>query len=142
VIDEVAARVWYALVENDGRLLGRFDPHRRVRLSTYFRGLARIHTLLYFRDEHRHRTHENRARENQAGRRRRRNIPVSGLPDDVMLSDFADTLTAEERRFLEEHLVSSGSECSDADDREHADTSIWQRRHRLMAKLRAFFAGS
>ncbi len=135
VIDEIAARVWYALVENDGRLLERFDPSRGVRLSTYFRGLARIHTLLYFRDEHRR-----RARENQAGHRRHRNVPVSELPDGVMLSDFADTLTAEERRFLEEHLVSSDGECADADDRQHADTSIWQHRHRLLGKLKDFFA--
>ena len=135
VIDEIAARVWYVLVEDDGRFLGRFDPRRRVRLSTYFRGLARIHTLLYFRDEHCH-----RAQVTEAGRRRRHNIPVSELPDDVMLSDFADTLTADDRRFLEKHLLSSDGECADADDRERTDAGIWQRRRRLMAKLRAFFA--
>lgn len=135
VIDEIAARVWYALVANDGRLLGRFDPSRHVRLSTFFRGLPRVHILLYFRDENCH-----HAQVTEAGRRRRHNIPVSELPDDVMLSDFADTLTADDRRFLEEYLLSSDGECADADDLERTDAGIWQRRHRLMAKLRAFFA--
>jgi hypothetical protein len=135
VVDEIAARVWYSLIENDGRLLGRFDPRRHVRLCSYFRGLARIHTLLYFRDEHRR-----HARENQFGRERQRSIAVSELSDDVLLSDFADTLTVDQRGFLEEYLVSSGHEGADADDREHADTRVRQRRHRIMVALRAFFA--
>jgi hypothetical protein len=135
LIDEIAARVWYALVDNDGRLLRRFDPSRHVRLNTYFRGLARIHTLLHFRDEHRR-----RKREDQAGHRRRQNLPVSELPAEVLLSDFADTLTADERRFLEEHLAPSNREGADADNRERAGSNSWQRRHRILAKFRAFFA--
>ncbi len=34
-IDEIAARVWYALVRDDGELLNRFDPARHTRLTGF-----------------------------------------------------------------------------------------------------------
>ena len=58
-----------------------------------------------------------------------------------MLSDFIDTLSAEDRRFLEEHLVSLNHEPTDANDREHSGASLWQHRHRIMARLKAFLTG-
>src|SRR5271165_2360258 len=57
-VDEIAARVWYALVRNDGELLNRFDPARHARLGAFLRGLARIEVMQYFRAEYRRRAQE------------------------------------------------------------------------------------
>jgi hypothetical protein len=54
----IAARVWYALVRNDGELLNRFDPVQHTRLVGFLRGLAGIEITQYLRAEHRRRTRE------------------------------------------------------------------------------------
>jgi len=51
-VNEIASRVWYALVRNDGELLERFDPARHVRLGTFLRDLARIEITEYFRPKY------------------------------------------------------------------------------------------
>ncbi len=37
LVDEIAARVWYALVANDGALLAKYDPKRGARIITFMR---------------------------------------------------------------------------------------------------------
>jgi len=52
LVNEIASRVWYALVHNDGELLERFDPARHVRLGTFLRDLARIEITECFRPKY------------------------------------------------------------------------------------------
>ena len=49
--DEIAARVWYALVENDGKLLLKYDPKRGASLMTFMRVLCSryVHFRALFR---------------------------------------------------------------------------------------------
>jgi hypothetical protein len=134
LIDEIAARVWYALVRNDGELLDRFDPCQDLRLSTFLRGVARIEIMQYVRAERRR-----RAREAEAGRRPHHDGRLSDWQLDVMLNEFTATLTPGEQRFVEEYLLVASPE----DDKygiDLTDANIWQRRHRIRAKLRAFFS--
>jgi hypothetical protein len=134
LVDEIAARVWYALVRNDGQLLDRFDPSLDLRLGAFLRGLARVEIMQYFRAEQRRRT-----REIQAGRRHQGDDHLSDWQVDAMLNEFAATLTPGEQRFLDEHLVSLLQEDEHADRAELSDANVWQRRHRIRSKLRAFF---
>jgi hypothetical protein len=140
VIDEIAARVWYELVKDDGRLLGRFDPCRDVRLGAFLRGLARIEIMRYRRGEHRRCEGEAKVRANH-----RRDTPLSEYQVDALLSEFAATLTPNEQLFLRDYalLPSAGGEDEDedTDSTEPSDSSVWQRCHRIRMKLRAFFAG-
>jgi DNA-directed RNA polymerase specialized sigma24 family protein len=132
-VDEIAARVWYALVRNDGELLDRFDPARHTRLGGFLRGLARIEIMQYFRAEHRRRTQEAACPCRDSG-----GSVVSDWQVTAMIEDFATTLTAGEQEFLEEHLLGQ----ADCGGSELSETTIWQRCHRIRTKLRAFFGGN
>jgi hypothetical protein len=134
LVDEIVARVWYALVRNDGELLDRFDPQWGLRLATFLRGLARLEIMQYFRAEQRR-----RKREAKAGRRP---PSVNTLPDcqiAAMLDEFTATLTEGEQRFLEEYLLLSPQEATNTEGAELSDANIWQRRHRIRSRLLAFF---
>jgi len=131
LIDELAARVWYALVADDGKLLARFDRKRKARLSTFMRAVAKDIVCRYQRSEaRRHR------REHEACRTHRR----SGVtqPDEAALdlAEFQETLTEGEREFLDEQL---NGRCA-KDDPAHgrSETSIWKLTSRIRRKLRAF----
>jgi hypothetical protein len=133
LIDDIAARVWYAVVRNDGELLDRFDPSRDVRLGVFFRGLARIEIMQYFRAERRR-----ILREAEAGQR----TPHPSLSEwqiAALLHEFAATLTPGEQQFLDEYLLSIRDEDDDARSLRLSDANIWQRRHRIRSKLLDFF---
>ena len=136
VIDEIAARVWYDLVKDDGRLLARFDPCRDVRLGAFLRGLARIEILRYRRGEHRRCDGEAKVRANH-----RQHAPLSEYQVDALLNDFVATLTPNERLFLQDYALFPSVEGTNTDSTEPSDSSKWQRCHRIRLKLRAFFAG-
>jgi len=53
LVDEIAARVWYALLRDDAKLLARFDVARNCRLDAFLMGIARMEILRYFRSERR-----------------------------------------------------------------------------------------
>lgn len=125
IVQEVAARYWYALVI-DRRRLERYDPGRGARLSTYLAHQARLETLCYLRAERRRRNRERR------GPRRAKAYADAML--GVAVQDFIRDLTPREREFLEGDLlgqhVAGGAELTRA--------NRWQLRHRVREKLRAF----
>jgi DNA-directed RNA polymerase specialized sigma24 family protein len=131
-VDEIAARVWYALVRNDGQLLSRFDPARHTRLAGFLRGLARVEIMQYYRAEHRRRAKEAACLCPAGGE-----TGVSDWQVSAMIDDFASTLTVGEQEFLEEHLLGQ----SDDGEQSPSDATIWQRCHRIRKKLKAFFWG-
>jgi hypothetical protein len=129
-VDEIAARVWYALVRNDGELLDRFDPARHTRLGGFLRGLARIEIMQYYRTEYRRRNQEAACVSHAGG-----SASFSDWQVNAMIEDFATTLTAGEQEFLEEHLLGQ----PDDGEKRWSDATIWQRCHRIREKLKAFF---
>jgi DNA-directed RNA polymerase specialized sigma24 family protein len=136
LVDELAARVWYALVADDGQLLDRYDPNRGARLSTFLHTLAKGVVSAYFRSESRRRRRELVAVEGRPG---------SHAPDadfDTLLSEFCATLTERGREFMGKHLlaetVSSGASGSDATLAPRSQAADWQLSHRIYRKLLAF----
>jgi len=124
-VDEISAKVWYALIEKDGRLLARFDPRRGARAITFLRTVAKTEVRRHFRRQRR--------------RRRRERIALCGRPahqpadDDqttASLWEFLDALTGCERAFYNHQL-------GDA-DRKPLSANGRQLRHRIRAKLLRF----
>lgn len=132
LVDEIASRVWYASIENDGRLLARFDPNRGCRLITFLRTVAKTEVSRHFRRE------------------RRERIALRGKPphqpaDDGQLTDFVDvdefvaTLTARERSFWDNHLAGNLSdEVAVIVDSGPISPNARQLRHRIREKLHKF----
>ncbi len=135
LVDEIAARVWYALIENDGRLLARYDPRRGARLITFLRSVAKTEVCRHFCGEQ--------------CRRRCERIALCATPahdpaDDAQtaasLREFLPTLTAGERGFYEDHLAGhpAGGGVAGAVDSEPLSPNARQFRHRIREKLLRF----
>ncbi|MBN2021550.1 MAG: sigma-70 family RNA polymerase sigma factor [Pirellulales bacterium] len=136
LVEEIAARVWYLLLRDDARLLSRFDPERDCRLQAFLVGFARNEILQYLRAERRRRSHEaTGGRLLLAGQR------SSQTPVDSLLDEFASTLSQREQEFLAQYLLSPPEEESAPPDQDLSPTNVWQRRHRLRFKLKAFMRG-
>jgi DNA-directed RNA polymerase specialized sigma24 family protein len=133
LVDEIAAKVWFAVVDREGQLLARFDSERACRLSTFLAGLARNEISRYFRSERRR-----NIRETQVCRHRERIASdshwesVFGLGTAV--KEFLATLTPSERDYCEEHLLA----VNDSPPKDYSDANRWQLNHRVRVKLCAF----
>lgn len=127
LVEEIAARVWYALAADGGRRLAAFDARRGCRLSTYLATLARSEASGFFRAE----------------RRRRQRERIASRPEMVWddrlgglsrgeLREFVGRLTPREREFLCGYLLSPVGQqtCSDI-----SDTNRWQLACRVYEKL-------
>ncbi|MFZ5830725.1 MAG: hypothetical protein ACOY3P_11590 [Planctomycetota bacterium] len=130
LIDEISARVWYALVQEDSRLLASFDARRNCRFELFLKGLARIEVLRYLRAEKRRNSHEL-----AGGMRAIQGRDGSDWQAWSLLDEFAATLSPSDREFLTKHLI--GSDDEEAED-DFSKTSFWQRRHRIRFKLVRF----
>ncbi len=134
LVDEMAARVWYALLRDGSRLLASYDADRDSCLGAFLMGLARIEIMRHLRSERRRRSHE------FIGGRR---ILAEGrIPDwqvTAMMEEFSSTLTPQERRFMNDFLLETSEPLSDTNAGQLSPSSIWQRRHRIRLKLKAFF---
>lgn len=129
LVDEIAAGVWYALIENDGRLLARYDPRRETRLITFLRTVAKTEVSRHFRREGRR-----QRRERVAVRGRPAQQPAGDAQTTASLREFLPTLTAGEREFYEDHLAGLASGGGGV-DREPLSANARQFRHRIRKKL-------
>ncbi len=132
LVDELAAQVWYSLVDEDGELLGKFCPTHGARLNTFIRAVAKDVTYRYFRAEQRR-----RKRELTAARAGSDGHDSDDHLDDS-LSEFLGTLSESEREFTEEYLLST-RDSDDDDGSDRSDTSVWQFTRRIRVKLGSFF---
>ncbi len=133
LVDEMAARVWYTLLRDGGRLLASYDADRDSSLNAFLMGMARIEIMRYMRAERRRRSYE------LIGGRK---ILAEGRVPDWqlanMMDEFTSTLTPPELEFMERFLLDAPGTEADADVVEIPATSVWQRRHRLRLKLQAY----
>ena len=134
LVEELAARVWYALLRNRARLLARYDPERDSSLGAFLMGLARIEWMRHRRAERRRRSHEV-----SGGLRTLEEPRTTDWEVSAMIQEFALTLTPGEKDFMEDYLTTPQE---DQEDRQQnsklSPSNIWQRRHRLRMKLEAF----
>jgi hypothetical protein len=128
LIDEIAARVWYDLVANDGELLARYDASRGARLITFLRALAKDEIVRHFREEVRRRN-----RELSALRERPRQQEKTLGQQLNSLAEFLCTLTPQEKTFCSEYLLAEP-----AAEGPYSSASIWQLSHRVYHKLLGF----
>ena len=133
LVDEMAARVWYTLLRDGGRLLASYDADRDSNLNAFLMGMARIEIMRHMRAERRRRSYE------LIGGRK---ILAEGRVPDWqlanMMDEFTSTLTPPELEFMERFLLDAPGSEADADVAEIPATSVWQRRHRLRLKLQAY----
>jgi hypothetical protein len=133
MVEEIAARVWYAMVADDGKLLDRYDPRRGARLVTFFRAVAKDKIRHHFRAERRRLRHELKAYRESA-RRRTANADEGALA----LQEFLSTLSPYERSFCGEHLLREMADCGGGSRQTWQSASIWQLTCRIRQKLIAF----
>lgn len=128
-VEEINARVWYALLGNGGRLLRRYLPGETRSLRRFLAGVARFEVLRYLRAEKTRRQHElaRSAQETQEA-------PPVGMEVGSLLNEFASTLKPREIEFLEDYMLAPPNGW----DSQLSATNLWQRRHRLKAKLHQF----
>jgi RNA polymerase sigma factor (sigma-70 family) len=129
VIEEIVARVWYAVVANGAELLDRFDPARNCRLSTYLATIARNEARGMFRSERRR-----RSRENIASRPNWEPECAAELYTQAEIEEFLSTLSPREREFCAEVLL-LGDEESEG---RFSQSNAWKLRSRIRGKLRSY----
>ena len=130
LVDEIAARVWYALVANDGALLTRFDSTRGNRLITFLRAIARDEGKRYFRAEVRR-----REREEIATRQKAVEAESEATVPHFLVEEFLTTLSPGDRSFCLEHVLAAPTQDGGLPATRPAG---WQQTRRLYKKLLAF----
>lgn len=135
LVEEICARVWYALVRNNFELLARFDVERGVQLTTFLALLAKTQARLLLRSERRRRAREQVASRPEAH-------PPEAISWNVLADhDFLTTLSPAERAFLRNVLVADVVQQAQppAQGGEHYSRQYaWQLRHRVRRKLEFF----
>ena len=130
LVDEMAARVWYALVAKDGALLARYSPKRGARLITFLQSLAKDQISRHFRSEHRR-----SQRERTAVRERHTSGGFESEYSASDLNEFLATLTPQEYRFCCEILLADENT---GGKRSRSKPNVWQLTHRVYQKLCGF----
>ena len=100
VVDEIAARVWYALVANDGKLLEQYKPERKALLITFMRLVVRDKIKCYIRSEDSPATTRGLGGLSESAGT---NGHCEAISDSI--SDFLATLTPREQKFCHEFLL-------------------------------------
>jgi DNA-directed RNA polymerase specialized sigma24 family protein len=126
LVDEIAARVWYALVSDDCALLARFDTERGCRFSTFLSLIAKTQVRLLFRTERRRKSREKIASKPEV------EASSCGSLFSLLDDEFISTLSQAERDFYLNILIADG--VGGADDK-YSRNNAWQLRHRVRKKL-------
>lgn len=131
LVDEIAARVWYALVRNDFELLSRFDVRRGCRLSTFLSVLAKTEARLLLRSERRRRVREQAVSRNESAVKN-----TDAATQSLSEAEFVATLSPAERAFYEDVLKAAVTDPESAS--RYSQQNTWQLRHRVRRKLERF----
>lgn len=129
LVEEIAAKVWYGLVADNGYLLERFQPEKGSGLEKYLAAIARFEVLRHQRGELRRRRRE---QETQTARGASQNDhEVTEMTLDFQ--GFLPRLTPREREFFHYVLVGNNTDGLDI-----SAPNAWQLRHRIRRKLLTF----
>jgi hypothetical protein len=129
----LAARVWFALVDRDGRQLTKFDA-KRGSLITFIRLMARKEISHYFRTEQRRLKNEfaSLISKNRVESVHRGETLAS------MFTEFLASLTPRERDFCYEYLQVSADENRVRLKNDYSSANIWQLTRRIYKKFLTF----
>jgi DNA-directed RNA polymerase specialized sigma24 family protein len=133
LIEEIAARVWYSLTNDEGRTLARFDAGRRRRLASYLFAIARNAVYHYFREERRRQGRERAAYGSGECRLNGRDAASGNL----LLEEFESQLSPRELQFLRLQLL--GPDESPVDGK-LSPSNMWQLNHRIRSKFAQFIS--
>jgi hypothetical protein len=128
LFDEIAARVWYALVANNFQLLNRFDVNRGCRLSTFLARIAKSEASAFFRGERRR-----RRRERVASRPEADKFQYTQQQFLAQMREFQQTLTCREKEFVTGFLLAHEN-----GEQFFTEANRWQLSHRVREKLRDY----
>jgi len=134
LVEEIAARVWYALIKNDFELLSQFDVERGCRLSTYLSVVAKNEARVLFRTERRRRT-----REHLASRPDICDEPRVQANQLLSNEEFLVTLTKAELAYFLDVLIATPENRQTA-EQAYSTENNWQLRHRIRKKLEHFMS--
>jgi len=130
-VEEIAASVWYALVEDDGRLLRKYDARRGARLVTFLRAIGRDFVARHVRSEQRRRGHEAAS----AAER-----PTHHAPNpEPEFHEFLASLSPEEREYLGEFLSAEDQEVLGPFCGPSSRTGIWRITRDIKRKFLGYF---
>ena len=134
LVDELAARVWYALVANDGEALRKYDPNRGARAITFLRALAQDEMGRHLRAERRR-----RKREVGVSHGKLDHHAAAASESGASLSEFLGSLTPAERGFADECLLAPvAAQGVQGPAPKHSLANVWQLTGRVRRKLLAF----
>jgi hypothetical protein len=131
LVDEIAARTWYALVRDDFKLLNRYDVKFGCRLSTFLSLLAKNEARQLLRSERRRKDRERAASRPEIQR------PKEDLLSVISNEEFFATLSPSERTFCLDVLLAKETVDEEA---QYTNSNRWQLRHRVLKKLKHFFS--
>ena len=134
LVDEIAARVWYDLVADDGELLARYNPKYAARLITFMRSLAKDEISRHLRSERRRHKRERRA----AVKKTAREHSVAAEMN-ASLSEFLVSLSPKERGFADNYLLAPVDSSAPVAKPDLPTTSLWRLTSRIRRKLIDFF---
>jgi DNA-directed RNA polymerase specialized sigma24 family protein len=133
LVDEMAARVWYRLVDQNGKQLKKFNPARGA-ILTFIRLIARKEISNYFRADKR------RLKNDLSSIPQRYRLEVADRNEvlPIMLTEFLDLLTPSERDFCCGYLRVSAENDPAVSVNRYTSTNIWQLTHRIYMKLQNY----
>jgi DNA-directed RNA polymerase specialized sigma24 family protein len=133
LVDEMAARVWFALVDRDGMQLTKFNV-KRGSLLTFIRLLARKEISHHFRTEQRRLKNEFAS---LIDKNRTESVSRSeSLPS--MFAEFLTSLTPRERDFCYEYLQVSAEDNPMRSENSYSSANVWQLTRRIYKKFLSF----
>jgi len=133
LVEDIAAKVWFTVIDGQSKLLDRFDSDRGCRLTTFLAGVAKNEVSRHFRAERRRQSREalaSRARYGSSNGGSTGSLAAT----DIALTEFLSTLTPREREYCESYLLGS----VDVAQVNYSPANRWQLQHRVRRKLWTF----
>ena len=131
LVDEIAARTWYAVLDKDGARLKKYDSKRGAGILTFLKLIAYDEISRYFLSNQR------RIKRELISHSHKRRAEVAGQSESITssLSEFLITLSPREQDFCNEYLLLAGDEEGVQVEVGYSPTNIRQLTHRIYKKF-------
>jgi hypothetical protein len=131
LVDEIAARSWYVVLEKDGKRLKKYDPRRGAGILTFLKLIAYDEISRHFLSQQRRMKREIISH----SRKRRAEAAVRSESITSSLAEFLITLSPHEQDFCNEYLLLENGEHADS---AYTTTNIRQLTHRIYKKFLSY----